>query len=285
MDFTVNNILEEGEKTIWQVKPNYKRYIRLSRICVAVCILIAMLLALIIFAVGKSPISESMDTVIILVLIIVISVGWYFSQKWKYKHLSFIFTNKRILYPKTSFKEEYNSIEYSKINDIKLNIGKADKKYGTGGIIITENYNTAPTVFLFMLDNPHEYFRAIEKFIAEPEIAQQSAEQLEKHIAESKAVKTGWAKRYRFEIILITVAIVIVAGLTMWFMSWMLEYEAIPEQVAQAEVVDKRIEENRSDGSTYYYFYVTFKFYDDSEKEIQIMNFPSSSSEKRGNPS
>jgi len=273
MSFTATHLLEQGETILWQVKPSYKRYMRLSRIWVAGCILIATALALITFAARRASLSESIDTLIMLALMIVISIGWYFSQKWKYKHLSFVFTNKRILYPKTSFKEEYNSVAYSNIDDIKLNIADLDKKYATGTIAITERYYTASPILLFMLDHPHAVFEQLKKIIAEPD----TREPIEDHSVKAKAVKLGWAKKHKVEVILMTF-VSIIAGV---FIAMMIKYAATPEQVVQAEVVDKRIEVNRSDDGTYYYYYLTFKFSDDSEKEIQIMNFPSSSTKTR----
>ena len=273
MDSTVNNLLEEGEKILWEEKPNYRRYMRTSRIFAILYLLLGPGLIILVSFVFKSHfVSKSVDAVITLAFLILFVI-WYYTQMKKYKHLFFVFTNKRIFYPKTSFKEEYNSVEYSKISDVNLKIEDIDERYGTGAIVITEKGNTQATVFLYFLNNPQDVSERLKKIIIGEEAVAFRCETFQTELkGVLEMLRNSFDMRSKPKVIITSVVTLILtaAFFTLLLFLYNLQYMTnIAEQTTQVEFVEKRRE--KSDDSEYDDgCYVTFKFSDDSVQEIPL---------------
>ena len=164
MEITINNILENGEKILWQGKPNYKRHMRTMyywTLYIATLLLPSFSLPFLAASYNVFLIA----LVITAVIVIVICVWMITAAKKANGNQLYVFTDKRIVIQSGTYAITYKSVEYSMIFDISVRVGVIDRKYNTGVIMLMGNARQISS--LTFMDNPYEVFKTIKKICEE----------------------------------------------------------------------------------------------------------------------
>ena len=156
MEFSINSILDDNEKIIWQGKPNYKRTMR--TIYYLMIYIVALVLCVSLPFIGMSLV---WFFIIFAVCGTAISVYMPIAGKNSIKNKLYVFTDKRIIVQSGVHSIIHNSIDYSMIFDISVRIGVIDKRYGTGDIMLRGNVRQVG--ILTHIDKPYDIFKMIKK--------------------------------------------------------------------------------------------------------------------------
>lgn len=168
---TLENILEDNEKVLWEGKANYKKHMA------KMYAIWFMTFAMVLLPASSMLIGakDSSAKIKIVVLIMVIGVLTYvplvrIMGKKSYNNILYAFTDKRIIIQHGFFAPSYASVEYGMISNINVHVGYLDKKYSTGSISLMSNARVAAR--LDDIETPYEVFKLVKKIHEEQKTSQ-----------------------------------------------------------------------------------------------------------------
>lgn len=172
----IENLLVPGESVIWKGKPKKSAFI-INKIITMLPIAVFWVLIDAVFISAFSTMLEQMKLFLIVFFAIHLMPVWIWlsnvltaNKKWK--NTEYAVTDKRIIVKTGVIGMGYNSLYYTDIKNVTLNVGAIDKMLGVGDIhfhtnpfsMVTSGKSAAGTAFLDIQD-AYEIYPKIQKIV------------------------------------------------------------------------------------------------------------------------